>query len=179
MRRPSQDLNPAYGYLWWLNGQDKYLVPGLPFPFNGAISPSAPSDLYAGLGKDGQFLDIVPSQDLVVIRMGENPDNSLVPILFHDEMWEHINKVICLPTSSKEVHSETFKIYPNPGQNHINIPNLKANAPIWLISSSGQIMGINSKNGNIDISVLKCGTYFIKYLDKKGYYQYQVFVKTK
>ncbi len=23
----SQDLNPAYGYLWWLNGKDSYLIP--------------------------------------------------------------------------------------------------------------------------------------------------------
>jgi len=28
MLRTSQALNPAYGYLWWLNGQDSFLVSG-------------------------------------------------------------------------------------------------------------------------------------------------------
>jgi len=28
------------------------------------------------------------------IRMGEAPDESLVPKIFHNEMWEKINRVI-------------------------------------------------------------------------------------
>ena len=54
----------------------------------------AMKDLFAGMGKNGQFLDIIPSKNLVVVRMGEAPDGSLVPITFHNEMWEKINLVI-------------------------------------------------------------------------------------
>jgi hypothetical protein len=43
------------------------------------------------MGKNGQFIEVVASQNLVVIRMGQAPDNSLVPIFFHDEMWGNIN----------------------------------------------------------------------------------------
>ncbi|HKK76126.1 MAG TPA: serine hydrolase [Saprospiraceae bacterium] len=91
MITPSQELNPAYGYLWWLNGQEKAIYPGLPTAFLGAMAPQAPADLFAGLGKNGQFVGIVPSQNIVVIRMGMAPDDALVPIQFHNEMWRLIS----------------------------------------------------------------------------------------
>ena len=37
MSRPSQTLNPAYGYLWWLNGSSTYQLPGSTFVFNGTL----------------------------------------------------------------------------------------------------------------------------------------------
>ena len=51
-------------------------------------------DLFAAMGKNGQFIDILPSENLVVIRMGQAPDDSLVPILFHDEMWSMLMEVM-------------------------------------------------------------------------------------
>ena len=44
--------------------------------------------------KNGQFIDVIPSENLVVIRMGETPDGNLVPIQFHDEMWERLIAII-------------------------------------------------------------------------------------
>jgi hypothetical protein len=58
------------------------------------MSENAPNDLFAGMGKNGQFVEVIPSMNLVVIRMGEAPDGSLVPITFHNEMWEKINLVM-------------------------------------------------------------------------------------
>lgn len=94
MTRPSQDINVSYGYLWWLNGKTSYRAPGLQFNIPGAITPNAPSDMISGLGKNGQFLNVVPSQNLIVIRMGDNPDKALVPIKFQNDMWEKLNRVI-------------------------------------------------------------------------------------
>ncbi|MEM9888559.1 MAG: serine hydrolase domain-containing protein [Bacteroidota bacterium] len=94
MINSSQELNPSYGYLWWLNGKERTILPGSPIPFNTAISPSAPADLFAAMGKNGQFIDVVPSEDLVVVRMGQAPSNELVPIKFHDEMWEQLMQII-------------------------------------------------------------------------------------
>ncbi|MDA0973987.1 MAG: serine hydrolase, partial [Bacteroidetes bacterium] len=31
MTSSSQDLNLSYGYLWWLNGQESHMLPGLEF----------------------------------------------------------------------------------------------------------------------------------------------------
>lgn len=90
----SQNINPSYGYLWWLNGKEKVLLPGVTIPLNISLSPNAPADLIVAAGKNGQFLDVIPSLNMVVVRMGEAPDDAAVPILYHDEMWKKINAVI-------------------------------------------------------------------------------------
>ena len=90
----SQNLNPSYGYLWWLNGKNKIVLPTLSTPLDRQLSNNAPEDLIAGMGKNGQFVDVVPSQKLVVIRMGEAPDGSAVAIEFHDAMWEKIQNLV-------------------------------------------------------------------------------------
>jgi len=94
MVNTSQSFNLSYGYLWWLNGKASIMFPSLAYSLNMSLSENAPSDLFAGMGKNGQFVEIIPSQQLVVVRMGEAPDDSLVPIAFHNEMWEKINQVI-------------------------------------------------------------------------------------
>ena len=94
MLNSSQSLNPSYGYLWWLNGKSSIVYPGLAASFNTELSTNAPNDLIAGIGKNGQSVDIVPSQNLVVIRMGDAPADNLNFINFHDEMWSRINAVI-------------------------------------------------------------------------------------
>ncbi|MFT4523267.1 MAG: CubicO group peptidase (beta-lactamase class C family) [Bacteroidia bacterium] len=94
MVNTSQTINPAYGYLWWLNGKDKYMVPGLQLPINGPIFADAPSDMVSGLGKNGQYVNVVPSQNIVMIRMGENPDASLVPIKYNNDLWKVLNEMM-------------------------------------------------------------------------------------
>lgn len=95
MINSSQSLNPAYGYLTWLNGKNSIIYPGFPTAFNNQLSENTPSDLYAAIGKNGQFIDVIPSQNMVVIRLGDTAsDFSLVPTVFHDEMWEKINAVL-------------------------------------------------------------------------------------
>jgi CubicO group peptidase (beta-lactamase class C family) len=89
----SQELNPSYGYLWWLNGKTSTIFPGLATPISISIAPNAPADLIAAMGKNGQFIDVVPSLNLVVVRMGEAPEGSTVPIQFHDQMWQILKTV--------------------------------------------------------------------------------------
>ena len=94
MIHSSQNLNPSYGYLTWLNGKSSIVLPGLAASFNVPLSEDAPEDLFAAMGKNGQFIDVVPSKGIVVIRMGDAPDNSLVPSVFHNDMWTKLNAVI-------------------------------------------------------------------------------------
>ncbi|MDG1841661.1 MAG: serine hydrolase [Crocinitomicaceae bacterium] len=95
MLNTSQMLNESYGYLWWLNGKSTNMIPGSQFVFNNELIPNAPSDLVAALGKNGQIINVVPSQNLVWIRMGENPDNFLIPNAFNIEVWNYINDLEC------------------------------------------------------------------------------------
>ncbi|MGX1930894.1 serine hydrolase domain-containing protein [Flagellimonas sp. 2504JD4-2] len=95
MKNTSQDLNKSYGYLWWLNGKSGYRAPVLQIEFQGELIPNAPADMYAGLGKDDQKLYLVPSMDLVIVRLGEDAgENLLGPSSFDNTLWEKINDYI-------------------------------------------------------------------------------------
>ena len=94
MTSTSQDLNKAYGYFWWLNGKESYRLPSTALEFNGSLIPSAPTDLIASLGKDDQKIYIVPSENLVIVRMGDSADTSQFgPSGFDTELWEKITAV--------------------------------------------------------------------------------------
>ncbi len=77
--QPSQKLNPAYGYLWWLNG---YPVTGLRGGRTPSLIPAAPSDLFAAQGALGRKLYVVPSLKLVVSRLGDQPEAD-----FNQQFW--------------------------------------------------------------------------------------------
>lgn len=67
----AQELNQSYGYLWWLNGEDSFRLPGsVDERFEGPLIPSAPADMFAALGAADKKIYIVPSLDLVVMRHG-------------------------------------------------------------------------------------------------------------
>ena len=91
----SQAINQAYGYLWWLNGKSSYHLPQSQFQFNGSIIPSGPNDMYMALGKNDQKIYVVPSKNMVVIRMGDAADSVNLALSDFDEvLWEKINAVI-------------------------------------------------------------------------------------
>ena len=91
----SQNNNKAYGYLWWLNGKENYHLPKSQLTFNGELIPNAPLDMYCALGKNDQKIYIVPSKDLVIVRMGEaaNDDNFALSS-FNNDLWIRINALI-------------------------------------------------------------------------------------
>ena len=97
MTTPSQTINESYGYLWWLNGFNSYMLPQSQEIIEGPIVPGAPSDLFFAAGKDGQFCEVLASENIVVVRMGESPDGDAVPIEFHVEMWDYISPIIFGP----------------------------------------------------------------------------------
>ena len=94
MTKPSQDLNKAYGYLWWINGQSGFRLPGSNQEFSGAIIPNAPSDMIAGLGANDQKLYVVPSKKLVIVRLGDNAEESALGLSSYDnQLWQKINAI--------------------------------------------------------------------------------------
>ena len=91
----SQNINEAYGYLWWLNGKSSYHLPQSQLEFPGELIPNAPQDMYAALGKNDQKIYIVPSKKLVIIRMGESAEDSNFALsTFDNELWGKINAFI-------------------------------------------------------------------------------------
>jgi hypothetical protein len=61
----------GYGYMWWLIGE---------------TDPALPADTYAAIGHDGQWIYVIPSLDLVVVRNGLygkfDGDSLATPTLF-------------------------------------------------------------------------------------------------
>jgi CubicO group peptidase (beta-lactamase class C family) len=76
--QPSQDINDAYGYLWWLNRSGTVLGPvqattaGEPPPGDAPpqLVPGAPEDMFFALGLGNQIVAVDPGSDTVVVRLG-------------------------------------------------------------------------------------------------------------
>lgn len=93
----SQNINPSYGYLWWLNGKTKYMIPGSQTVYNSTLIPNAPSEMYAAMGALDQRIYIIPSSKMVIVRMGNaaEPKNPSFAVSgFDNQLWEKINAVI-------------------------------------------------------------------------------------
>ncbi len=91
---PSQNLNRAYGLLWWLNGQKPILLPLMEDPINSVLIPSAPSDTVAALGAMGQFCLISPSHQTVVVRLGSAPKDDVIGKNLTSEIWDFLNQTL-------------------------------------------------------------------------------------
>ncbi len=164
MIQTSQALNQSYGYLWWLNGKSSFMVPGSQLIIPGPLCPSAPADMYAGLGKNGQVVNIAPSQNLVWIRMGDAPGAGIVPILMNDTIWQKLNVIMCAPNevANTSIHNEDVRVYPNPANSMVNIDVPLQTFSVEIIDLYGRNVflqkGINGKI-IINASTLPNGIY--------------------
>ena len=164
MINTSQELNKSYGYLWWLNGKPSYMLPGLQIVFPGSFAPSAPADMYSGLGKNGQLLCIAPGKGLVVIRMGNQPNSagSEIPALFCDQIWEKLNAIMCTASINDITTQNNLFIYPNPANTEINLSIPSNEKSLTRISTllGEEVFRIENQT-TIDISRLIKGIYII------------------
>jgi len=78
---PSQQLNPSYGYLWWLNG-GPFVARGTGKKKPGRLVSAAPRDMYAAQGKLGRRLYVLPGRQLVITRLGDQSGNSFTSGFF-------------------------------------------------------------------------------------------------
>ena len=165
MVNTSQQLNKGYGYLWWLNGKENYMLPSVQITIPGSIMPNAPEDMVSGLGKDGKFVNVVPSQNLVLIRMGEEPSGSLVPFLMNDKIWEYMNALVCNPVGLEE-EQLTLDVYPNPSQGVFNVQTTKPNGEITILDVFGIIIlqvQVSHLTTHISIPDRHQGLYFLQW----------------
>lgn len=162
MTTPSQDLNPAYGYLWWLNGQESYQQPRLQFNFSGSIIPTAPDDMFAGLGKNDQKVYVVPSQDLVVVRLGNDAGEGLLALTDFDRLlWEKIEALSCITSTVEVPEEDLLKVAPNPARGQMQIQTAGRIEHLQLISARGQkwLLPAESK---LDVSNFPAGVYWLE-----------------
>ncbi len=158
MVNTSQSLNLSYGYLWWLNGKASFRLPRLQFVFPGSLMPSAPDDMVSALGKNGQIINVVPSQNLVLVRIGDVPGSGEVSITFNDTVWQKLNAVICNVSAVTDGGASTpLNIYPNPAKRYFSISLDKEHFDFAITGLDGKII-ISQKN-NFEKADIDCNDY--------------------
>ncbi len=186
MTNTSNLLNKSYGYLWWLNGKESFMLPQSQIVFPAMLSPDAPISMISALGKNGQILNIVPELNLVTVRMGDAPGTAIeVPTLYNNDIWKILKEVIrYTPTSVRE---ETYEnqfnrmvVYPNPATDRINFstpePNLEVD--LYVYSVLGEKVGYGKNTNSLDISHLSPGVYQL-ITKSQGKISTTKFVKTR
>jgi CubicO group peptidase (beta-lactamase class C family) len=171
MVNSSQELNQAYGYLWWLNGKESFRLPETEIVFPGFLLPDAPADLIAAVGKNSQLLLIVPSQNLIVVRMGDEPPgiNGLVPTAMGNEIMKRIDRLECLATS---IQSEEKTTYAN--RTTVVLNKFATYKPNDAISSDAAIHTVEGRQFYVNFNSAHCfsqlesGMYFLTYAVENG-----------
>lgn len=161
MRTPSQSLNNSYGYLTWLNGQSSFMIPQSQFVFPGFLCPNAPADMYAAEGKNAQIINVVPSQGIVLIRMGSTMGTSLVGTQYNDTIWQYMNRLQC-SLSVTETEMDRMALYPNPSTDWVSISDLRETDLVRFFDQYGKELFVNRVNNSFSIGHLASGVYFIK-----------------
>ena len=151
MISPSQTMNPAYGYLTWLNGGNYFMIPETQIQFPGMMAPSAPTDTYAGLGKNGQVVCASPSKNVSFIRMG-NGNNELVSVTILENIWKKMKWFFC--TSEVEMNELPMVVIKNNGRR----PELQFNQNCkWSVYTvTGQLVHESLDELEVGVYVLHC-----------------------
>ncbi|WP_341903396.1 serine hydrolase [Fluviicola taffensis] len=160
MRNSSQSINNSYGYLTWLNGKASYMIPQSQFVFTGSLMPNAPNDVYAAEGKNGQIINVSPSDGLVLVRMGGSLGNSLIATQYNDTIWQYINRLNCV-AGVNDQSLETIQISPNPTNEIIFISNLQGDELFELKNQQGQPVPFQQIGNQISLKDLQSGVYFL------------------
>jgi CubicO group peptidase (beta-lactamase class C family) len=123
MTQTSQNINLSYGYLWWLNGKNSWVSPGSQLQFPGSITPAAPADMVAAIGKNGQLICISKSTGLVLVRIGNQTNEGEVPYLLCNQIWTELNKVMCSVNgfADEAFNPNNIVVYPNPASSFLNV----------------------------------------------------------
>lgn len=88
MVNTSQPYNLSYGYLWWLNGKTSSMIPQSQIVFPTSLAPDAPKDMFMALGKDDKKIYVIPSLDVVVVRLGDDAGTAVAgPSSFDNDLW--------------------------------------------------------------------------------------------
>lgn len=164
---PSQSVNPSYGYLWWLNGQESHMFPLNPISYQGSIIPTGPEDMFMALGANDQKIYVIPSQNMVVTRQGEAAGvTSAAASTFDEDLWALLSDMECLTTNSSEVgKKKEFVFYPNPTPQLVQFPDDSRISRFRVKDISGRFL-VDKKPGQS--AQLASGTYIFQVFFNDG-----------
>ncbi len=185
----SQTLNKSYGYLWWLNGKGEYMLPQVRLVYPTDLVPSAPNDMYAALGKNDQKIYVVPSQNLVVVRLGDASGLALYALSnFDRELWDKLSNMSCT-SRSQDIDFQEFSVSPNPVSSFLTL-NLPENlldtdstskynmeGSVFMTNTLGQVYNLGKITAKINTTTLPNGMYFLTIKTKTHQYRAKIMVQ--
>ncbi len=182
MTNTSQNFNLSYGYLWWLNGKASAMVPYSQIVFPVKLIRNAPDDLFCALGKNDQKIYVVPSQKMVIVRVGGSAYDADAISTYDTLIWSYINKLRdgCMPSGLIATKTTTdLKLFPNPANNFITFRGFSELKVIRynITNLFGQTMTEGeTQNHTLDITGLSEGTYILT-LQSEEYTATKQFIK--
>lgn len=171
MVNTSQNLNLSYGYLWWLNGKPSYMVPTSQLIIPGSYAPNAPGDMFSALGKNGQIISISPSNGIVFVRMGEEPNSpaSDIATIFCDQIWQRLDRIMCSQTSLNARTSTDIIVYPQPANKRLFVSGIAENSKFTVYDRIGS-KRISGTVDELDVSQLENGFFILEIESEKGFF---------
>ena len=184
MVNTSQTLNLSYGYLWWLNGKSSFMIPSSQFVFPGTFCPNAPGDMISAIGSGGQFLNVVPSQNLIWLRMGDDPANSMVPFLLNNDIWAYVNDLQCSPSGIVNVSqiNKELCLFPNPVTDALYFKSNGLFTAVEIYNQLGQAVHVETlqkDQSSISVQKISPGIYYLRLYSNDGLSVFGKFVKNK
>ncbi len=167
MTNTSQNFNLSYGYLWWLNGKVSAMVPYSQIVFPVKLIRNAPDDLFCALGKNDQKIYVVPSRNMVIVRVGGSAYEADAISTYDTLIWNYINKLSdgCMPSGlTTNKTTGELKLFPNPANNFITFRGFSEMKTIRysITNLFGQTMTEGeTQNHTLDISGLSEGAYIL------------------
>ena len=172
MVNTSQNINLSYGYLWWLNGKASHMLPTVQFVFNGSMVPGAPNDMIAALGKNDQKVYVIPSQRMVVVRMGNAAGNVLLAASsFDNELWMRMARLSCLSQAVQDRTANTgFRVLGNPAAATLRGNSIEPGSVELYDAMGRRLMQqvIASGNWELDVRSLPRGIVYLHFVAASG-----------
>ncbi|MFP4543468.1 MAG: serine hydrolase [Bacteroidota bacterium] len=162
MVNSSQQLNPSYGYLWWLNGKSGYKPPVIDYLIDGSMLPGAPDEMWCAMGKNEQRFYVIPGDDIVVVRMGDLAEGGFLD--FDKGLWYILDKIIYGSVGIKVISKGSTDIIME--NNQLFAKEQTQGDKLELYGLSGQL--IKRSSGILSISGMPRGAYFLKISKQNG-----------
>lgn len=162
MINSSQDFNLSYGYLTWLNGKPSFMLPYSQLIFPGKVIPNAPDDMFMALGKNDQKIHVVPSKNMVVVRMGNAAySNDLVPVTIDNQIWKKLNQMSCTTTVEMIHNRTTSNLIAYKDHKSLTLDVSYHYKSYQIYNAAGQLIQQGTVYPSLDIHSLSQGTYVI------------------
>ena len=116
-------INRAYGHLFWLNGGADAVWPDVYGPDHGEGGPwpGAPADTFAMVGMQNQRVWVIPSLDMVIVRMGQPGE---LDADSRNSVWQSQPGAIDYEIPRQIVQAVTDVHFPDPGPYEMGAPTV-------------------------------------------------------